>query len=203
MRELPETSEFLDRLRRRDPEACRLMITTFGPDLEGYATHLLGDREQVDDLVQESLTSALEALPGFDGRSRIRTWLFSIVHHKAVDRIRRSQRSRAREVPLESEDPLEGTFDARGQRSERLRDWSPGPEELLESGRLRERLAQAASELPERNREAFLLRDVHGMETDEASAVMGVTRSHFRVLLHRARVALREKLARDRGEDRR
>ena len=83
MQELPETPEFLDRLRRRDPEACRLMITTFGPDIEGYATHLLGDREQVDDLVQESLTSALEALHGFDGRSRIRTWLFSIVHHKA------------------------------------------------------------------------------------------------------------------------
>ena len=105
MPELPETPEFLERLRRRDPKACRQMITALGPDLEAYAVHLLGDSGGVDDVVQDSLIAALESLPGFDGRSRVRTWLFSIVHHKAVDRIRRDQRSRARDVPLDPRGP--------------------------------------------------------------------------------------------------
>ena len=149
--------------------------------------------------MQESLTAALESLPKYDGRSRVRTWLFSILHHKAIDHIRRTQRARARELPLEADDPLEGNFDSRGRRVGSLRDWRPGPDETLAAGQLRERLAAAVTSLPERNREAFLLRDVQGLEMDEAAAILGVKRSHFRVLLHRARISLRERLSR--GEE--
>ena len=199
MSDLAETPEFLDRLRRRDPDACRQMIVGFGPELEGYALHLLGDRQQVDDLVQETLVAALEGLPGFDGRSLLRTWLFSILHHKAYDRIRQAQRDRSREVPLEADDPLHGNFDDRGHIKSAPRDQRPDPEQLLESGQLRDRLSRAVNDLPARNREAFLLRDVHGIGMNEAAKIMDVTGSHFRVLLHRARVTLRKALMQDGG----
>jgi RNA polymerase sigma-70 factor (ECF subfamily) len=199
MSDLAETPEFLERLRRREPEACREMIVGFGPELEGYALHLLGDRQHVDDLVQESLVAALEALPRFDGRSRLRTWLFSILHHKAYDRIRQVQRERSREVPLEADDPLDGDFDDRGHIKSTARDERPDPEQLAESGQLRDRLSRAVNDLPARNREAFLLRDVHGLDMDEAAQIMDVTGSHFRVLLHRARVTLRKTLMQDGG----
>ncbi len=195
MPELAITPEFLDRLRRRDSEACRRMIVELGPELEGYARHLLSDPQQVDDLVQETLIAALESLPKFDGRSRLRTWLFSILHHKAYDRIREMQRHRAREVSLEAADPLAESFDESGHFRAQPKDPGPDPEQILESDELRQRLTQAVGSLPPRNREAFLLRDVHGMGMEDAASVMEVTASHFRVLLHRARVMLRKLLA--------
>ena len=199
MPELPETPEFLEGLRRRDTEACRRMIVELGPELEGYALHLLGDPQQVDDLVQEALIAALEALPRFDGNSRLRTWLFSILHHKAYDRIRQMQRHRAREVSLEAGDPLAGSFDETGHFRVLPEDHRPDPEQVLESDELRQRLTQAVGKLPARNREAFLLRDVHGMDIQDAAEVMEVRPSHFRVLLHRARLVLRKLLVGDRA----
>ncbi len=194
MPEMAETPEFLERLRRRDGEACRRMIVELGPELEGYALHLLGDPQQVDDLVQETLIAALESLPKFDGRSRLRTWLFSILHHKAYDRIRQVQRHRAREISLEAADPLAESFDESGHFRVQPEDHRPDPEQLFESDELRQRLTQAVGDLPARNREAFLLRDVHGMEIEDAAGVMEIKASHFRVLLHRARVMLRKLL---------
>ena len=199
MVDLAETPEFLERLRRREPEACRRMIVALGPDLEGYARHLLGDAQQVDDVVQEALLAVLQSVARFDGRSRLRTWVFSILHHKVADRIRKNQRERAREVPLEAEDPFRDSFDASGHWKEHLRDQGPGPEQNLEAGELRKRLTAAVQELPPRNREAFLLRDVHGLGADEAAAILEVTPGHFRVLLHRARVALRAALRKENG----
>lgn len=199
MSELEETPEFLDRLRRRDTDACRRMIVELGPDLEDYAQHLMGDRQQVDDLVQETLIAALEALPRFDGRSRLRTWLFSILHHKAYDRIRKAQRDRSREVPLEAADPLEGSFDESGHFKVQPAARGPGPEQILESDELRDRLARAVGTLPPRNREAFVLRDVQGMKIEHAAEIMDVSGPHFRVLLHRARVTLRKRLAEEEG----
>jgi RNA polymerase sigma-70 factor (ECF subfamily) len=197
MSEPADEPDFLDRLRRREAGALRRMVLELGPDLDSYALHLVGDRQQVDDLVQETLVSALEGLPRFDGRSALRTWLFSILHHKAYDRIRQQQRDRSREVPLEADDPLHDAFDERGHIRPQPRDESPDPEALLASGQLRDRLTRAVNELPARNREAFLLRDVHGMAMEESAAIMEVSASHFRVLLHRARVMLRKALMHD------
>ncbi len=102
-------------------------------------------------------------------------------------------------MPLEAEDPLHGSFDDRGHIKSTPQDQRPDPEQLLESGQLRDRLSRAVNDLPARNREAFLLRDVHGIGMDEAAQIMDVTGSHFRVLLHRARVTLRKALMQDGG----
>jgi RNA polymerase sigma-70 factor (ECF subfamily) len=154
------------------------MVRALGPSLLGYAQRRVGRCDVAEDLVQETWIAAMASLPSFAGRSTLRTWLVSILRRKIVDLYRRqpTQVSFAEHVhgsstPLERE-PLE-----------RLDDVAAAA--LVDS---------ELANLPERERLAIELCDVHDLDRDDAAVAMGVTRNHLRVLLHRGRHRLRATL---------
>jgi RNA polymerase sigma-70 factor (ECF subfamily) len=188
-----EDEQVLERLRAGDREARREMVIALWGEAMGYARHLLGPDQDLEEVVQEAFAAALEALPRFRGRSRVKTWLFSILHNKVSDHIAARSRARGREESLD-EDPLAGAFDERGAWKQPPADRLPGPEAKAYGAELRESLSEAVGRLPQKQRQVFLLRDVRGFTGQEACNILAIKPTHQRVLLHRARLALRAAL---------
>lgn len=162
-----------------------------------YAQWLLGNREAAQDAVQETLLAALHAPASFVGRSSVRTWLFGILRHKVMDTFRRQ----AREVPLEedSDDDMGAggaQFTADGQWRVPPSSWGD-PEQALNQKRFFDVLERCLDRLPKNTARVFRMREIMGMETDAICAAVGITRDNCFVMLHRARLTLRNLLERD------
>lgn len=143
-------------------------IQELSPGLFAFAYRAVRQREEAEDLVQDTWMSALRTVPSFEGRSSLRTWLVSILRRRIADRFRRSR-------------PVEALEEER-----QAADWV-APEEQLDAFEAANIASRAMSELTELERRAITLCDVQDMDRDEASERLGVTRGHLRVLLHRGR----------------
>ena len=176
---------FLERLRRRDPDALSEAVHGHSRVLFRAARGLGFRAAEAEDLVQDVFATFLERLDAFEGRSRIRTWLFGILHRKALERRRAS-------LPDLSTDPIDEVFESRFDSTGH---WSRPPadlERLLLSKDLGASIRGCMEALPAHQREAFVLREVEGFGTEEICKILGVSVTNFGVLIHRARARLRE-----------
>lgn len=167
------------------------------PRLVRFARLQLRDDGAAEDAVQEALLAAIENAPSFDGASAAATWVFAILKNKLIDEFRRRGRSPVvvadDEVALET--LLEEQFDARGHWREPPPAWSD-PGASLEQKRFWEVFEICISSLPERPARIFGMRELLGMETEEICKELGISASNCWVLLHRARLGLRDCLSR-------
>jgi RNA polymerase sigma-70 factor, ECF subfamily len=184
----------LDAARSGDPDAFEQLIAKHRPSLLAHSYRILGSRQDADDAVQEALLSAWRAIPRFEGRSSVRTWLYRIATNASLDLIARRRR---RAAPLESEpagNPAAGltevplTDDTRPE---------PHPDDqLMPEARYERREAvelafsEALRHLPSRPRAALILRDVLGFRAREAAEVLSTSPAAVNSALHRARAAL-------------
>ena len=184
----------LDALKSGDATAWRVLMKAHGPPLLGYATRMVGDRTEAEEVVQASLVAAYRSIDGFEGRASLKNWLFRIVRNRSLDAIR----ARKRFVDLPTGDPDADLFDPRGK-------WAvgcpafPDAAEQLDNVRLLARVRQEIDRLPHEHREVLLLREVHGLDGDETAEILGISGGNVRIRLHRARKALRAAVATPRG----
>jgi RNA polymerase sigma-70 factor (ECF subfamily) len=143
-------------------------IQELSPGLFAFAYRAVRQREEAEDLVQDTWISALRTVPSFEGRSSLRTWLVSILRRRIADRFRRDRPTE----PFE-EDKVSAYADA--------------TEDKLAAYEAASIASRAMGDLTDLERTAVTLVDVQDLERDEASERMGVTRGHLRVLLHRGR----------------
>ncbi len=178
-------SAFLDRLRRRDPDALAETVREHARPLLRAARAMGFVEQEAEDLVQDVFTIFLERLNGFEGRSQVRTWLFGILHRKALERHRAS----VRDDRMDSIDEVfESRFDTTGK-------WTRPPadlERLLLSKEIGEMICGCMDGLPVNQREVFFLREVEGLDSGEICKILEVSVTNFGVLMHRARARLRE-----------
>lgn len=164
-------------------------LEAHGDALYAFALARVRDPDAAEDLVQETLLSALGSAEQFLGRSAERTWLIGILRHKLVDQLRRSLRERP--VGDVAEDGMAELFDDRGHWRACPSRWSADPRELAESAEFREVLARCLARLPARMAQLFWLRESEGMETSELCEQLAVSPANLWTLLHRARCGLR------------
>jgi RNA polymerase sigma-70 factor (ECF subfamily) len=163
------------------------------PYLLRYALLQLRDRDSAEDVVQETLLAALEGRARFEGKSSPKTWLTGILKHKIIDVMRR----KSREQPLAAGDDtaeadvVDALFQKDGHWQHFPSDWG-NPERALEDKRFREVFELCAQAMPERAARVFMMREVMEMTTEEICKELAITPTNLWVILHRARLSLRE-----------
>lgn len=165
-------------------------MTEHGNLLFKYAMARVRNRELAEDLVQEALLAALRSAPSFKGRSTERTWLVGILKHKLLDHLRKAGRERASDTLDEQlEDEF---FDDRGRWKIRPARWTVDPHEALQQNDFRTVFDRCLEEAPERLARVFVLRELDELESDEICKILDVTSTNLWVMLHRARLKLRQ-----------
>ena len=176
--------DLLERLRRRDPDTLRAVADEHARPLYRGARALGFSTEDADELVQDVFVTFMATLDRFEGRSQIRTWMFGILHRKAMER-RRELAHDARHDPID--DQFESQFDGRG----RWRAPPHGPDRLAASAEIAQAIRECLEGVPGLQRQAFVLRDTQQLDTGEICKILGCTVTYIGVLLHRARARLR------------
>jgi RNA polymerase sigma-70 factor (ECF subfamily) len=180
-----EDPELTNAIRARDPEALGAVVREHLPMLlrAARASGLPADR--AEDAVQETFLTFLRRAHEFDGRARVRTWLYGILLNKAA---RERAGVRQAEETEEIDTVVEARFDASGRWSRPPR----GPDARADVPRVRGWLDECLGILPDRRRSAFVLREVEELETEEICKILEITPNNLGVLLFRARNGLRE-----------
>lgn len=158
-----------------------------------YASLQLRNAAQAEDVVQETLLAAIEGRARFAGQSSLRTWLTGILKHKIIDQVRRG----AREQPLAPGDErseaeaVDALFAADGHWRDTPSDWGK-PDAAFENGRFWAAFELCLQRLPARTARAFAMREVMEMPTEDICKELDITPTNCWVMLHRARLLLRE-----------
>ncbi len=200
-----EDAELVAALRRGEEAAFAELLDAWGPALLRLARLHVPSQAVAEEVVQETWLAVLRGLPGFEGRSSLRTWVFSILLNLARTRGQRERRVlpfAALRERWERGGPAVPPERFQGRGGERPGWWAApparwaDPHEQLETKAAHAALQAAIGTLPPRQREALVLRDVLGLGAEEACSVMGVSDGNHRVLLHRARSKVRLALER-------
>ncbi len=153
----------------------------------------LRNDELAEDVVQDTLLAAIQAAPGFSGKSSVKTWLTGILRHKIVDAIRRKASAPAF-ASLEEESRIEdfdALFDETGHWENPPADWG-NPESDLERREFRDVLDFCLEKLPPNTARVFMMREVLELDTEEIRKELAITATNLWVIMYRARMALRE-----------
>ena len=189
-------------LRRGDEAAFAALVERHTPSMLRVAAGYVPNREDAEEVVQETWIALLKGLDGFQGRSSLRTWLFTVLVNIAKTRGVRERRETDVQVLAFTGGTVDpARFRAAGQEwaghwkehraPEPFPDTPEGSvlgDELIAVTRLE------LDKLPARQREVVTMRDVLGMESAEVNALLGISAANQRVLLHRGRAAVRQAL---------
>ena len=160
-----------------------------------YAKVRLRDADLAEDVVQETMVAALEALPTFQEKSSLRTWVVAIMRNKMADALRAGNRlvrvNGGADEEVGDED-VESLFDRRGMwhGDTRPRTWEQ-PEAALEQQQFWSVFENCLCDMPHRTAEVFALREVLGESIDAICKNLEVTPTNCSVMLYRARMRLR------------
>lgn len=188
---VPDEAEraFIERLRAGDQVACAQCVADHSDGLYRMVLRMMRDPQEAEDVLQETLLNAFKGIAHFDGRSSLKTWLYRIAYNTALMKLRGAKPHRVSvEDALEAEELGEILPEA-------LHDWCCLPERDFESNDAREHLEMAIRALPENLRVVFVMRELEGLSTIETANALGVSEQVVKVRLHRARLALRDRLS--------
>lgn len=185
-----DSPEVLARLKNGDDELFAAMVGCYQHSLLALARNIIG-HSLADEVVQESWLMAYKALPKFEGRSKLKTWLFTIVSNHSKTRLRKESRTVSLEGQNHSADNLDQRFAANGHWASPINAWHiDSPEGLLQEKQLRHCIEHTLALLPQSQKQVFTLREFEQMSLTEICNTTGAGESNVRVLLHRARMRL-------------
>ena len=171
-----ETIFTMTRLNCTNECSFEVIYRAHGKDLYKFLCRLAGNRQDAEDLVQETFLSVMKKLPYFKGESSVKTWIYAIAVNKFRDG-RRCGKVRDRDV-------------LRGNEASA----SDNPLSTLVKAETRERVRKAFDDLPAHFREAFALVRFEGMSYREAAQTLGTTMDSIRMRVHRAHLMLAAQL---------
>jgi RNA polymerase sigma-70 factor (ECF subfamily) len=155
---------FVTRARAGDTDAFRVLVERHSRPLFRLAYRMTGNQQDAEDVVQDSFLRAYKQLDRFDERASFGTWLYRIAVNCSLDLVRSRKRRNELMTPEDSEmdDPILS-----------LPSHDPAPDRIAMSGEVRDRVAEAMTELSASERTAFVLRHFEGMCIEEVSQVLG------------------------------
>jgi RNA polymerase sigma-70 factor (ECF subfamily) len=197
----PSDRELVERAQKGDGAAFATLVERHQRQLYRLAMRMTGSEADAQEVLQEAFLNAYQKLPLFRGEAQFSSWLYRIAANSALMRLRRKRRApdALGEQPLELAGPR---FSAEGaMEPTSISDWSQRADERMMSTELGAAIDKAVQGLPEDYRTVFLLKDVDGLSNEEIAHALDLSVPAVKSRLHRARLALRERLGEffDRG----
>ena len=175
--------------KRGDLEAFSQLVNRYDRNIFRIAQHITHNEEDAQDVVQDAFLKAYQNLDQFQENSKFYTWLVRIAVNEALMKLRKRRTDRT--VSLDEDVETE-----EGSMPREVADWSPNPEQLYGQSELGDILRKTVQGLPPGFRTVFVLRDVEGLSTEETAEMLGLSVPAVKSRLLRARLQLRERLAR-------
>lgn len=191
-------SELIRRAQQGDNEALGEIVEQHQQTIYNVALRMCGNPHDAEETMQETFLSAIQALPRFQGRSKLSTWLYRIASNQCLMRRRRDAAAPVEFFMDDSDD------DPAEVMPKYFVDWSYDPDSLLLDAELQQVMEKAIEALPPKLRIVFIWRELEGLSTAETAEVLNISESAVKVRLHRARLQLRDHLSRyfaDRSDD--
>lgn len=190
MRQAGMERELIGRMQAGDPAAVTELASTYGPRIHQLAFRYVKNWEDAEEVTQDVLLKVYRKIDAFRGDAALSSWIYRITFNTAMSRLRTGRQARAAEQ--QRPDNSQGDMPARAPRE--LADWSALADDQVMRREMRENLLNALTHLPEVYRVPVILRDIQGLSTEEASAVLRVKTQTLKSRLHRGRLILREHL---------
>jgi len=187
----PDT--LLSRLQAGDEQALSDLADEFGTKIYQLAFRYLRNKEDAEEVTQDVLFKVYRKVGEFRGDAALSSWIYRITFNAAMSRLRTAQyqRTQAEERREAANDSAAGE----AARPSEVADWSDLADERVLRSQLRQRVMRAILALPAIYRAPVMLRDIQGMSTEEASAMLRVKDQTLKSRLHRGRLILRKQLA--------
>jgi len=196
-----DENSLIESLREGDEDAFAWLVQKYHNSLVRLAFTFVQDKSLAEEVAQDTWVAILKGLDRFEGRSSLKTWIFTILSNRAKTRGQREKRFLSFSefnYPLEDEPavnpgrfrpPTSPTY--AGHWLADPSSWDGIPESVMLSQELLNVVGKAISELPPGQRAVIMLCDIEGFSSVEACNILGITETNQRVLLHRARAKVR------------
>jgi RNA polymerase sigma-70 factor (ECF subfamily) len=187
----------LEQLQKQDHAAFKALVVRYQTRLLLVARAIVGDT-WAEEVVQDSWLAAYKALPEFQGRSAVSTWLITIVRNTATTRLRKERRLVSSDTGFGADADDESFLDAdrftpTGKWANQFGSWgADSASAFLDQQELQHLIHTAISRLPVQQRAILMMRDMQQMGVPDVCNILDISHSNARVLLHRARLKLFE-----------
>ena len=178
----------LQLLRSGDRAEIARLVDTHSTNIYRLALKMLANSQDAEDVLQNTFLKAIQALPKFEGRSSLSTWLYRIAANESLMTIRRRKPEIDLRLKVEDDEDSELLLST-------FTDWCCLPESELMSSEAQGYLDKAIQELSEKLRIVFILRDIEKLSIRETSEALNLTETTVKTRLLRARLKLRELLS--------
>jgi RNA polymerase sigma-70 factor, ECF subfamily len=190
--------QLVSRARTGDFTASEALVSLYARRIYSLAMRIVGQRQDAEEVVQQTFLSVIEHLADFREESQFSTWLMRIAMNHALGLLRKRRRQRT--VPLGEAESDENGYDTI-PRPEFIAQWRETPEQIASRHESQRLLDEALNELGEKYRLVFILRDIQGLSTHETAKELAISEANVKVRLLRARLMLRERLTRTFGDE--
>jgi RNA polymerase sigma-70 factor (ECF subfamily) len=181
--------DLIGRMRARDGSAVADLASLYGPRIQQLAFRYLKNWEDAEEVAQDVLVKVYRKIEAFRGDAALSSWIYRITFNTAMSRLR--VRRVAKQAELHSPEHDESPARTPSEPP----DWTQMADDGVMRSELREKLIAALRHLPPVYRVPVLLRDINGLSTEEASAILRVKPQTLKSRLHRGRLILRKHLA--------
>ena len=186
--------ELLARLKSGDERALADLADAYSSKIYQLAFRYLRNKEDAEEITQDVLFKVYRKVDAFRGDAALSSWIYRITFNAAMSRLRTARYQRSQEEErVASANESDGANPP--SRTPDVADWSDLADERLLRSQLRARVFRAILALPAIYRAPVMLRDIQGMSTEEASAMLQVKDQTLKSRLHRGRLILRKQLA--------
>ncbi len=174
--------------------AASSWVDDHGECLYRYALVRVRKPEVAEDLVQEALLAAVRGYEKFGGRSSERSWLVGILKNKIVDHFRKLGRETSFTDMEFLSDEFSEKFVSGGfwNHSAGPKQWKPEADEVMHRAEFWQTMRDCLAKLPQKVRDVFTMREMDDVPSKEICSILSITDSNLWVMLHRARMVLRE-----------
>lgn len=188
MRQLQAEVDLIARMQAGESTAVADLASTYGPRIHQLALRYLKNWEDAEEVTQDVLLKVHRKIGAFRGDAALSSWIYRITFNAAMSRLRTARFSRPSEVPDSA------SIDGVELPEREPADWSSLADDQVMRTEMRQRLIKALTHLPTVYRTPVILRDIQGLSTEEASAILRVKPQTLKSRLHRGRLILREHL---------